>query len=202
MSFRDQVLQAREQAILASVNRLLSDKGFDAMTLEAVAAEVGIAKASLYRHFSSKEELAATAMIGVLDEALAQMDALSADPAATPIQRLKSLVRWTMRVQLAGAMPLLPAQNSALRAALLNHRDYMDRLTRVSEQLGAWIGAARSAGELGSALPPEVVLYTLFARACDPVLALLKSGGQYDDDQIIELLLSACFEGLGAAPAR
>jgi hypothetical protein len=46
-------------------------------------------------------------------------------------------------------------------------------------------------------LPPEVVLYTLFARACDPVLGLLKASGQYSDEQIIEMLLGTCFQGLG-----
>ncbi|MSP35117.1 MAG: TetR family transcriptional regulator, partial [Limnohabitans sp.] len=43
-SFKAQMLEAREQAITASVNRLLSEKGFDAMTVDEVAAEVGIAK--------------------------------------------------------------------------------------------------------------------------------------------------------------
>jgi hypothetical protein len=41
-----------------------------------------------------------------------------------------------------------------------------------------------------------VILYTLFARACDPVLGLLKLTAQYSDEQIIELLLSTCFDGL------
>jgi hypothetical protein len=41
-----------------------------------------------------------------------------------------------------------------------------------------------------------VVLYSLFAKACDPVLSLLKAGGNYTDEQIIEMLLTACFGGL------
>ncbi len=193
------MLHAREEAILASVNRLLAEKGFDAMTLDQVAADVGIAKASLYKHFDSKEDLAAAAMIRVLDLALAQLELLRARPAA-PIDQLKAVARWTMEVQLAGAMPSLPAQNSALRAALVSNTVYLDRLMQVSEQLGAWITAGQAAGELKPALPPEVVLYTLFARACDPVLGLLKAGGSYSNEQIIEMLLSTCFDGL-AAPA-
>jgi TetR/AcrR family transcriptional regulator of autoinduction and epiphytic fitness len=41
-----------------------------------------------------------------------------------------------------------------------------------------------------------VVLYTLFARACDPVLQVLKMGGQYSNEQICDYLLTTCFEGL------
>ena len=40
------------------------------------------------------------------------------------------------------------------------------------------------------------VLYTLFARACDPVLEFLKAGGQHSDEQIVDLVMSTCFDGL------
>ncbi|MCV2356111.1 TetR/AcrR family transcriptional regulator [Paucibacter sp. B2R-40] len=199
LSFREQQLQVREDAIVASVNRLLAEKGFDLMTVDEVVADVGIAKASLYKHFTSKEELAAAAMVRVLERALAEMARLREQaPDASPLVQLQAVARWTMRVQLAGEMPSLPAQNSSLRAALLAHKVYLDLLMRLSDELGEWITAAQTAGDLRPDLPPEVVLYTLFARACDPVLGLLKAGGQYSDEQIIEILLLSCFGGLAA----
>ena len=196
VSFREQVLRAREDAIVSSVNRLLAEKGFDLMTVDEVAADVGIAKASLYKHFTSKEELAAAAMIRVLDRAMAFIDSLASQEPARAIEQLKSVARWTMQVQLAGEMPSLPAQNSSLRAALTTNKVYLDRLMEVSDRLGAWIGSAQADRDLNPALPPEVILYTLFARACDPVLGLLKLTGQYSDEQIIALLVSTCFDGL------
>lgn len=202
LSFREQVLQAREDAIVASVNRLLAEKGFDLMTVDEVAADVGIAKASLYKHFASKEDLAAAAMIRLLQRALAFLDSLPAE--ARAIDQLKSVARWSMEVQLAGEMPSLPAQNSVLRTALVANTAYLDLVMQVSERLGVWITAAQAQGDLDPALPPEVVLYTLYARACDPVLGMLKAGGQYSDEQIVQWLVATCFEGLGrraAAPA-
>ena len=195
-SFKEQVLLAREEAIVVAANRLLAEKGFDAMTVDEVAAEVGIAKASLYKHFSSKEALAAAAMIRVLDHALAHIETLRADPAGDEIDQLKAVVRWTMQVQLAGDMPSLPTQNSALRTALTSNRSYLDRLMLVSERLGEWITAGQRAGRLDPALPPEVILYTMFARACDPVLGVLKESANFSDGQIVEMLLTTCFEGL------
>jgi len=196
-SFRQQVLRVREDAIVSSVNRLLAEKGFEAMTVDEVAADVGIAKASLYKHFASKEELAAAAMLRVLDHALAFLDQRStAHAGATPLEQLKAVARWTMEVQLAGEMPSLPSQSSSLRTTLMQHRGYLDRLMSVSDRLGAWIVAAQSAGQINPALPAEVVLYTLYARACDPVLGLLKAGGNYSDDQVVDIVLSTCFDGL------
>jgi len=196
------VLKAREDAIVSSVNRLLAEKGFDAMTVDDVAADVGIAKASLYKHFVSKEELAAAAMIRVLDYTLAFIATLEAKPEVAAIDQLKAVARWTMQVQMAGEMPSLPAQNSALRVVLTANKPYIDRLIQVSGKLGAWIMAAQASGQLDRKLPPEVVLYTLFARACDPVLGLLKATSSYSDEQITEMLLSTCFDGLAGAGPR
>ena len=195
-SFRQKMLRSREEAIVVSVNRLLAEKGFETMTMDEVAADVGIAKASLYKHFNSKEELAGAAMIRVLERALEQVDVLERDGPPREIDRLKAMTRWTLDLQLAGEMPSLPAQNSALRNALIANKAYLDRLMRLSDRLGAWITAAQSAGHLNAALPPELVLYTLFARACDPVLSLLKVSGNLSDDQIAEALISTCFDGL------
>ena len=67
---------------------------------------------------------------------------------------------------------------------------------RLSDLLGAWIVAGQQAGRLDASLPPEVVLYTLFAKACDPVLNLLKASANFSDQQIIDMLMSTCFRGL------
>jgi TetR/AcrR family transcriptional regulator of autoinduction and epiphytic fitness len=198
LSFREQVLRVREDAIVNSANRLLAEKGFDSMTVDEVAADVGIAKASLYKHFASKEALAAAAMVRVLQRAQQAIDAQAAIEDTNAFERLQGVTRWTLQVQLAGEMPSLPAQNSTLRAALMGDRQYIDLVMEVSERLGQWIVQAQQDGSLNTALPPEVVLYTLFARACDPVLGFLKAGGQHSDEQIIEWVLSTCFDGLCA----
>jgi AcrR family transcriptional regulator len=196
VSFKEQMLQAREDAIIRTVNSLLAQKGFEAMTVDEVAASVGIAKASLYKHFPSKEDLAAAAMVRVMRRAQDFIATLPAD--AAPVDNLRAVVRWTMELKLAGEMPSLPSQNSTLRATLMATRDYMDGLLEVSDILGGWIEAAQAQNQLDPSLPPIAILYTLYARACDPVLEFLKMGGQHDDAQIVDLVMSTCFNGINA----
>jgi AcrR family transcriptional regulator len=196
LSFREQVLRVREDAILSAVNRLLADKGFDLMTVDQVAADVGIAKASLYKHFASKEALAAAAMVRMLQRLQAMLDQQSVRADASVTDRLKAVVRWALELQLAGEMPTLPSQNSSLRAELLSSKAYLNLLLQVSEKLGEWIVQAQAEGDIDPALPPEVVLYTLYARACDPVPAFLKAGGNFSDAQIVDWVLSTCMNGL------
>lgn len=209
-SIREQMQRVREEAIVASVNRLLAGKGYDAMTMDEVAADAGLAKASLYKLFTSKEELAGAAMVAALDRALAVVDGLrqtAADAAqrGTPVaavDQLKAVARWAMRTQLEGEMPSLPSHNSSLSASLQANEAYVDRLVNLSNKLSTWITEAQTRGQLDPALPVELVLYTLFARACDPVVALLKDSGQYSHDQILDWVTGTTFAGLaGAAPA-
>ena len=196
LPFRVQVLREREEAIVASVNRLLADKGFDLMTVDQVAADVGIAKASLYKHFPSKEALAAAAMVRLLEHTLAVVEQQAARPEASAFERLQAIVRWALELQLAGEMPSVPSQNSTLRAELMASRVYLDLLIQLSETMGEWILRAQAEGDIDPALPPEVVLYTIYARACDPVPAFLKAGGNFSSAQIVDWVLSTCMSGL------
>jgi AcrR family transcriptional regulator len=190
------MLAAREAAIIQSVNRLLAEKGFDAMTVDEVAAEVGIAKASLYKHFTSKEELACAAMVTAMQRAQEFIQQLPTD--GLPMDKLKAATRWTMTLKLQGLMPSLPSQNSSLRTTLMASKEYMDGLMEVSDALGGWIEEAQAKGQINPALPAVAVLYTLFARACDPVLEFLKMGEQHTEEQILDMVMSSCFEGLKA----
>lgn len=200
LSFRQKVHIAREDAIVQSVKRLLAEKGFEQMTVDEVAADVGIAKASLYKHFPSKEALAAAAMVQMLDLALEESQRLEADTSLAALDKLKAITRWTVQTQLAGQMPTLPSENSSLRAALVADSTYMDRLMRLSDLLGEWIIDAQAAKTLQQKLPAEAALFTLYARACDPVVGFLKAGGRFSDQEIVDIVTSTCFDGLAAHP--
>jgi AcrR family transcriptional regulator len=195
-SFKVQMLLARESAIIETVNRLLAEKGFEAMTVDEVAAEVGIAKASLYKHFSSKEELACAAMERAMQRA--QTFIAELNPAGLPLVKLKAVTRWTMQLKLQGQMPSLPSQNSSLRSTLMASQAYMNGLMQVSEVLGGWIEQAQAVGAINPQLPAIAVLYTLYARACDPVLEFLKLGNDLSDEAVLDMVMSSCFEGLQA----
>lgn len=202
-SIRQQLQRVREEAIVVAVNRLLATKGYDAMTVDEVAAEAGMAKASLYKLFTSKEELAGAAMVAALERALDFVDGLRAeaarsDGAIDSLSQLKAVTRWAMLSQLEGEMPALPSQNSSLSASLQANDAYMDKLIALSNKLGIWIADAQARGKLNPALPAELLLYTLFARACDPVVGMLKASGQYTNKQILDWVESATFNGLAA----
>lgn len=56
------------QAILQAALALLAEVGFDGMSIEAIAARAGVGKTTIYRRYSSKEELLVDAIESVREE--------------------------------------------------------------------------------------------------------------------------------------
>ena len=65
-------------------------------------------------------------------------------------------------------------------------------------KVGSWIQQAQEQGALNAGLPVPAVLYTLYARACDPVGDFLQLAGEQRDEDIVALVVSTCFDGLSA----
>ena len=47
----------RKQQVIEAARRLITDKGMDAVTIDAIAEIVGFSEAAIYRHFSSKQQI-------------------------------------------------------------------------------------------------------------------------------------------------
>ncbi len=193
-SFRETQFEIREEAILDATNRLLADKGYELMAMDDIAAEVGIAKGSLYKHFASKETLAAAVMLRLLRRT---GDALGALPLDLPaVARLRALLEWILRERMAGGVPHLPSTSQPLRESLTRNREYVNLLMDVSERLGELIRQARDDGDIAARFSEAFLLYHFYSRSCDPTLEYLRAGGTLSDEEIIEQMVGATFEGL------
>ena len=55
-----------DRAILQATLKMLTDRGYAGMSVERVASEAGVGKTTIYRRYSSKEELAAAALSSLI----------------------------------------------------------------------------------------------------------------------------------------
>jgi TetR/AcrR family transcriptional repressor of mexJK operon len=62
----------KRAAILAAAARLFVARGYDAASMDAVAAEAGVSKLTVYNHFSDKENLFREAVVFVAEQYLPQ----------------------------------------------------------------------------------------------------------------------------------
>jgi AcrR family transcriptional regulator len=197
--FRKQQFDAREEAILDAVNRLLSEKGFDLMTMDDVADSVGVAKGSLYKHFSSKEKLAAAVMTRLLGQTIDVLADMPADWRA--VKRLEEILRWSLQHRMRGGVPHLPSTRGALQRALLLNLEYLSLAFKVNKRFYALVEEAKRDGDINAMVPDDVIVYTLYARSCDPTIDYLRRDGKLTDGQIVEAMVEATFHGLAGRPA-
>ncbi|WP_219114549.1 TetR/AcrR family transcriptional regulator [Janthinobacterium sp. UMAB-56] len=194
LSFKNQAFKLRENAILDAATAVLSQKGYDLMTMDDVAGTVGISKPSLYKHFKSKEELVGEALIRLLDGALDYVAAL--DTALTPLQKLSSLLEWALRVRLNGGLPFLPSTSPHVRDMLIRNVKYMLRVMKLNRQLEALVKLAQQQGQLNRELPTDVILFSYYARTCDPAVEYLQKYTKMAPDDIVRHMLRVALEGL------
>jgi AcrR family transcriptional regulator len=197
--FKKQQFDAREEAILDAVNRLLSEKGYDLMTMDDVADAVGVAKGSLYKHFSSKEKLAAAVMTRLLAQTVEVLEGMPTEWRAA--KRLEEILRWSLQHRMRGGVPHLPSTRGALQRALLFNLEYMALALKVNKRFYALVEEAKKDGDINRAVPDDVIVYTLYARSCDPTVEYLRRDGKLSDEQIVETMVEATFHGLAGRGA-
>ena len=198
LSFKDQAFKLREDAILDATTTLLSDKGFDLMTMDDVANIVGISKPSLYKHFSSKEALIGATLIRLIEGAIDYLDAL--DVALSPVEKLSALLEWAMRIRLQGGMPFLPSTNNNVRAMLMKNISYVSKIIKLNAQLEKIVVAAQKNGSLNPNLPTDVILFSYYSRTCDPAVEYLQTFSKMTADDIVQHMLQVTFNGLQTQP--
>jgi len=193
-SFKDQAFKLRENAILDAATVVLSSKGYDLMTMDDVAGAVGISKPSLYKHFKSKDELVGEAMIRLLDGAIEQTEALPQQLGAS--EKLEALLEWALRVRLGGGLPFLPSTSPHVRDMLMRNFKYMTRVLKLNRMLESLVKQAQKEGQLDASLPTDVILFSYYARTCDPAVEYLQKFSKMSDDDIVKHMLRVAFNGL------
>jgi TetR/AcrR family transcriptional repressor of nem operon len=124
--------------IVAAAAPIFNQRGYDGSSLADLMAATGLKKGGIYRHFASKEELAAEAF-DYTWEAAWNARMLHVNEQATGIEQLKQLIANFIdyRSPVAGGCPIL---NTAVDADDGNSvlRD------RVSKALRSWVGRLQS----------------------------------------------------------
>lgn len=193
LSFKDQAFKLRENAILDAATSVLGSKGYDLMTMDDVAGAVGISKPSLYKHFKSKEDLVGEALIRLIDGAVDYLAQL--DDGLTPKGKLTALLEWALRVRLDGGLPFLPSTSAHVRDMLMRNLKYVTRVLKLNGQIEKLVLAAQKNGSLDASLPSDVILFSYYARTCDPAVEYLQQFSKMKNDDIVSHMLQVSFDG-------
>ena len=113
----------KELEILRAATRVLSERGFDAFTMDEVAKEAGLAKGTLFLYYKRKEDLI-LAVFSAMAESLGRTLGAISSSGLTPEETLRKTVRALLEhfdkkrdiTGYSGGLPLAGPNKEALRS--------------------------------------------------------------------------------------
>lgn len=191
-TFRERQRQIREDAILDAAQDLLYEQGYADMSMDDLAARVGVSKATLYQHFASKEDLAINVIVRSMRRGEERINAL--DTSRPAIDRLEQMIRTGIqgKMMMGGGRALLPPQ------IIMNHPLYQEQRARMMAALSSLVEEAKAAGDLKAHLPTPLLVQMLSGviRIVHQDDLLDQQG--MDIDAYIDLVIEMVFSGVRA----
>ena len=175
---------------------VFNERGYDATSMEELAARLGVTKSAIYHHVPSKVELLRLA----LDRALDALFAVTEEPGATTgaaIDRLEHVVRGSVRV-LAAELPFVTLLlrvrgNSPVEQAALQRRREFDR---IGTDL---VRAAEEEGDVRPDVDPATTSRLLFGTV-NSLNEWYRPDGDLSADALADALVATTFQGLRSRP--
>ncbi len=175
------------RAILESTLRLLDEHGFHELSMEGIAAEAGVSKATLYRWWPTKAELVFEAFLSVVEpQLLFRHDLPIREALRTQMMRVSRLFASNVGSVLAtviGAGQSEPEMLAAFR------RSWIEPRREEAKQL---LREAMDRGSINSKFEPDIILDVLYGAI---YFRLLIARDKLSDDYV-ESVLDMVFPGL------
>jgi len=187
---------AREDAIVETAYELLAEKGYEKMNMDELARQVGIAKATLYQHFPSKEDL----LVGVVVWRMRQgeNDFFSDPDAALPaITQIEHGLRRSLTKHVGGWRGSVGMNNPH---AVKTHPRYRAQIDRMAARLSELVDQGKADGDINPELSTPVIAHVLtglFQMNYDALINLKDCPAR----QVVESLITLIINGM-KAPAK
>ena len=180
------------ESLLDAAVEVFIERGYDAASMDDVAARLGVTKSAIYHHVPSKVDLLRLA----LDRALDALFAVTTEPGAATgpaIARLEHVVRSSVRVlteELPFVTLLLRVRgNSPVEQAALQRRREFDRIVT------DLVRAAEDEGDVRPDVDPAVTSRLLFGTV-NSLTEWYRPGGGLSADALADALVTTTFAGL------
>ncbi|TMA11280.1 MAG: TetR/AcrR family transcriptional regulator [Deltaproteobacteria bacterium] len=159
---RKEIIQNfRTQSLLEATRGIIATQGFDAVTMERVASEVGITKGGIYLYFRNKDQLILAAIEQIAAEMLREIDE-KVENTISPWERLCRVVGRQMEI--------MERHKELLRTLLLDRRLLKDSprgrqarlLLKYRERHEHFLSSILDEGRRQRIFPPMETAYAAF----------------------------------------
>ena len=181
-----------DEAIVDAVLALLTEEGFDKLSMDAVAARAGVGKATIYRRWASKEAL-------VIEAVARRTDPFPAEAEGSVRDRLVAVLDAMLALSRSGVGRLLPCMVGASVSNPTLARHYRaqiiePRRARLGEILRAGVTSGELRPDLDVDLATDLVTGPLLYRIVFPGDTAIDAG---HCARLVDALLAGLSQGRG-----
>lgn len=173
-SLEEETGGSARQRILDAALELMTEYGYNGMSLQNVADRVGLHKSTIFHYFKGKEELGQEAFYGVCDRLLTRVEPLLLDP-EPEIEQIVALAdevmdqfaedRWAARFLMRF---LISHPGEAFE---ISNEPPGHPLTRLLVALGSWLDRARNRGVIRPIKVRQTLLNVMAVMLFYPAVA-------------------------------
>jgi AcrR family transcriptional regulator len=140
--------EAKRQAILDTAYQLFLEQGFEKTSMSEITVQVGGSKATLYNHFTSKEELFVECMTAAIDQyvagSLASLD-LSRDDMEAVLQHFgENFLQFSCSKEMIAVRRLMISEAARLEVGML----FLKKISALRERVADYLKANMESGKL------------------------------------------------------
>lgn len=204
LSLKEKQRHEREELILQAAQEVLSEKGYYEVSMDEIAARVGIAKGTIYSHFPGKEELVLAIFRRNLQTFLSGVDPII-DAQTTPRAQLEGLLLFVYRALYGNQTRLLASMyNGVDRKQMIAEKsgclkDFWDylvkRVTKILEE-------GKELGELNPSIPTQAMAFSFFSLFSPKAYEHLLLGDAFSHEDLVKHLITIYFNGIASPDAR
>ena len=162
-SLRERRQQLLREEILEAARALLSEKGYVAMSMDELAAQVGISKPTLYSHFATKDDIVIKTVVREMERFLALIE--SDAGGQSPLQRLMMVMRKFIKLHAEKDRMEPQSWTPELFQLLCSREEALSCMRRVDAAIIALVQAGMAAGEIDARLDAPTVASAFFGLA-------------------------------------
>lgn len=193
MGLRERQRQDRDDAILKAALNLIVERGYDALTMEALAECVGISRQTLYHHFSCKEDLVLRSILAIMEERIRELEAIKAS--VPQAERMEAITRWMMGNRFSPTSAAFARVRLALMP-LKARPEYRQAFDRRSAAMVKIVAEAQNAGDVDPSIPATLIVQMLLALACEPGYEDLIESGEATAAELMENITATFLRGI------
>lgn len=158
---RERRRQLLRDEIVSAAQMLLAERGHKSMSMDDLAAQVGVSKPTLYSYFGTKDEIVVAVAMRLIHPLLLVLEADLIDQ--TPIERLAVFLATAVQLQIDAGYFGLQIWIPEVLELLHAYRESAECLQRIDSAVVKLVQAAFDQGEIDPDLDQATVVRSLYA---------------------------------------